>query len=224
MCDCLGDQSLDQVFGNSPQMRTCQSTTNSLWPTYTITNAATANSTIITSTTLNNVFAAWTNQVTATTNSAIWTSWADDNIYNELSMREYERQSAQRQPTPQEIHAAQEAKVRRDAHYAAIEVAKSRAEELLLSHLTPAQRADYARSKFFIVDGRAGERFKIRTDRGVHGNVVRMEGEREIESLCFRAKDDAQVPHCDHLLTQMLMIRHHREDVLKIAGRARLAA
>lgn len=166
------------------------------------------------------IFGSWARDLQTTSTASVWSAWSDED-QNIVPVSEYARGAPLAEA---DIETQREAKVRRDAYYAEIELAKQRAEELLLKHLTPAQRADYLRSKWFIVEGGKGERFKVHADRGVHGNIVRLEGEREIETLCFRIKDELQCPHHDHLLTQKMMLEHHYEDVLKIAGRVRRAA
>jgi len=201
--------------------------TTQTWPKMIQTNTTAS---VISSTTLNDVFNVWVDNSTQVTNARVWTYWADDETYNRRSMEEYERQQRERQ----QRHARELSALARHENAALerkhqererrVAEAKQRAEELLLKHLTPAQRADYLRSKWFIVEGRAGERFKVHSDRGVHGNITRLEGEREIERLCFRAQDAANVPHHDHLLTQKLMLQHHVEEVLRTAGRTRLTA
>lgn len=88
--------------------------------------------------------------------------------------------------------------------------AQARARKLLLSCLTPEQKASLEKLKFFYVTARSGRKYRI--DEGTHGNVKVVDRDnRVIERLCIQPNG---VPVGDSMLAQKLLIET-AEDVFR---------
>lgn len=123
-------------------------------------------------------------------------------------------------PTPEQVaerariaEAARAADRERVAKQAA---ATKRARGMLMSHLTPAQRATYERDGHFdvIVDGKT-----YRIKQGTHGNVALVDGQGVIERYC--AQPDG-VPTEDAMLAQLLSLRFAPAEFFNKANRTRV--
>ncbi len=96
-------------------------------------------------------------------------------------------------------------------------VAPQRAEQLLLEHLTIEQRHTYWRYGWFIVRGQSGTRYSIWTKDPLYSNVCELDESGQIVSqLCAHAA--VNLPRCDQLLTQKLMLEHHEAEFRRIAN------
>lgn len=119
---------------------------------------------------------------------------------------------------------AQERAIRRRAAEMArhSENVQQRARELLLRNLTQEQRDSFNEHKFFVVEGRSGDRYRIE-DRGhMVGNVAVLSrhiirGEVVKHRLCGHC--DRSIPLADQLLAQKLMIEGAEDEFLRIANR-----
>lgn len=103
--------------------------------------------------------------------------------------------------------------------------ARDRANELLLEHLTPAQRQTFAKNQWFVVEGGMSKtRYRIRAKGSLVANIDVMaaighEGESKVvHRLCGHC-DPRAMPLADHLLAQKLMLEFDEEEFLKIANR-----
>jgi hypothetical protein len=98
--------------------------------------------------------------------------------------------------------------------------ARKRAEELLITHLTDAQRSDLKRDGFFFVESQLGKRYRIR--KGREGNVDRYcdKGEKIVGKLCIHPQ--AYVPDFDTMLAQKLMLEHNEQEFLRVANETRV--
>jgi len=95
--------------------------------------------------------------------------------------------------------------------------APQRAEQLLLDHLTFEQRQTYWRYGWFIVRGQSGTRYSIWTKDPLYSNVCELDESGQIVSqLCAHAA--VNLPRCDQLLTQKLMLEHHEAEFRRIAN------
>lgn len=90
-----------------------------------------------------------------------------------------------------------------------------RAEALLVQHLTPQQRADYQRNKWFIVDGKSGRRYRVR--HGITANVDALRPNGTVEHRLCAVYPDGPVP--DHLLAQKLHLELAEQEFLRVAIR-----
>jgi len=114
--------------------------------------------------------------------------------------------------------AEEEAKKRKSA--------RARARELLLDHLTDAQRETFEKNHWFVVEGgRSKRRYRIDTARGTSGNVERLVGEtaHADERLCIHHRPGGEpIPDYDQFLAQKLMIEGDEDSFRKIANRSRV--
>lgn len=94
----------------------------------------------------------------------------------------------------------------------------TRAQELLLQHLSPEQRDTFTRNGWFIVEGGKSKiRYRI-NGRSYAGNIEVLHGDnRVIHRLCCHA--DSHIPLGDQLLSQKIMLELAENDFLRIANR-----
>lgn len=94
---------------------------------------------------------------------------------------------------------------------------RERARQLLLSHLTPAQRATFEANRWFVVTGgQSQQRYRIR-DSGHAGNVDVLNGERVQYRLCCHC--DHQIPTYDNMLAQKITLEYDEKEFLRLANR-----
>lgn len=129
----------------------------------------------------------------------------------------------------QRIRDAEALFQRVEAQNAAKAEAKSRAEETLLSLLTPEQRVEYRARRHFHIRGSRGTLFRIM--HGSSGNVREVrspDDERGIHAYCahpaMSVRDEAgrilgQLPHEDAMIHQMLALMADEDAFLAIANR-----
>ena len=106
---------------------------------------------------------------------------------------------------------------RTDERRIAREVARTRAEELLLSLLSEEQAASYRERGWFEVRGSKGGRWRIR-NRGQSGNVDLMPeiGEEREATYCAHPPDG--LPDADAHVAQMLALVTDEEAFLRVAN------
>jgi hypothetical protein len=118
------------------------------------------------------------------------------------------------------------------------EAAMARSRELLLEHLTPAQRESFERNKWFVIEGgKSRQRYRIRAAAHMVANIdvldvptgFMLSEEAAIDSakvrhrLCAHCRLD-EVPLFDQLLAQKLMLEFDEERFLSLANHHRAAA
>lgn len=113
--------------------------------------------------------------------------------------------------------------------------ARQRAKELLLEHLTEAQRETFTKNNWFVVEGgKTKTRYKIHAEPHMIGNIEVLEtvftidkkrkgdgvdkNERVKHRLCGHC-DLAKIPLGDQLLAQKMMLEFAEDDFLAIANR-----
>lgn len=95
--------------------------------------------------------------------------------------------------------------------------ANKRAEELMLAHLTPAQREQIKAHGWFIVQGgRSKHNYMIRPT-AYAGNIEVTEWDGRRSRLCCHV--DHTIPVFDNALAQKLMLEHDEDAFLRIANR-----
>lgn len=153
---------------------------------------------------------------------------ADERAQYDLAIEQFQMQEAERiarRIHELELASAEErrrveerAQLARDEH-ARREAAHQRAQELLLEHLSPAQRDTLTRNGWFIVEGgRSGTKYRIR-NRGVAGNIdVLGNGDRVTHRLCCHAADGG-IPQGDQWLSQKIMLELAEDEFLRKANR-----
>lgn len=95
--------------------------------------------------------------------------------------------------------------------------AGNKAKELLLEHLTPAQKETFNKNKWFVVEGgRSKQQYRIMAER-CSINIEVMDGKKVSHKLCAHLGHD--IPLHDHILAQKIMLESAEDDFLKIANR-----
>jgi len=95
-------------------------------------------------------------------------------------------------------------------------IALARSRELLLAHLSPAQRATFEENRFFVVQGgMTKSKYRIRTENYA-GNIDVLSGSKVRHRLCCHCDG---VPLHDQHLAQKLSLEHDEERFLQIANR-----
>lgn len=99
------------------------------------------------------------------------------------------------------------------------EEAGAKAKELLLGHLTPAQKETFNKNNWFVVEGgRSKQQYRIKA--GSYSiNIEVMDGKKVKHRLCAHLHYNAGVPLHDHILAQKIMLESAEDDFLKIANR-----
>ncbi len=181
----------------------------------------------------------------ATTTSTCYTAGTSDfymwNGGNQYSLGDYQAQAAQMQHSQmlayqqnmqavrtQDRQSRYEAELRArveadrlllQRRIEAEQPACDRAKELLLSHLTPAQKESFEKNKWFVVTGgRSKREYRIRTEHTTV-NIDVLDGKKVLHKLCAHPNNASGVPLCDRLLAQKLMLEASEDDFLKIANR-----
>lgn len=189
----------------------------SVWTNNAATSTTTSINDLIWSQWSNNITATSSSLTTGTSTSILWAAWNQ----KVATLQNYYRAP---QPETQEQIAA---RAQRDADWkrqqaadrAAREVVEKRAEAMLMSVLTPEQRAELLRDGHFHCRSKVGNRYRIK--RGTHGNVKRVnEHGKEIESLCVQPSG---IPVADCMVAQKLHIEFNEDEFRKTANITRLA-
>jgi hypothetical protein len=96
-------------------------------------------------------------------------------------------------------------------------VASRRARELLMANLNDTQREEYASKREFHVETADGTR-RYRIQEGVAGNVYFLgQAGRATMRYCCHLRDP-EIPACDHMLIQKLMLETDEERFLELAN------
>lgn len=192
---------------------------NYVWVTNSVTQTGTAAT----------LYSVATTSTTATTN-LYWNVWeearaaqqamveSDQARYRRATRDHYDQEYARvqqliagHQSVADERRSRQRAHMRGEAH--------RRAAELLLEHLSPAQRKTFVDNKWFIVVGASDARYRIRDNNGsVVANIDVLDSEDTITArLCGHAQ--LGIPHADQLLAQKMMLECDEEAFLRVANR-----
>lgn len=144
--------------------------------------------------------------------------WVDSQQYFQLAQQRvpvYQARTAEQQRIAEE-QAAKQIALYREQQARAI-AARTRSRELLLSHLTPAQRETFEKKKWFvIVGGQSRRRYRIR-DAGHAGNIDVLNGEKVMHRLCCHC--DHSIPIHDNMLAQKLTLEYDESTFLRLANR-----
>jgi len=98
---------------------------------------------------------------------------------------------------------------------AAQRIACDRSRELLLRCLTPAQRAEFERTRGFTVRGESGRRYRIAYGTTANVEVLWADGDLEYR-LCASPAD---LPTTSVMLAQKLMLERREAEFLRVAVR-----
>jgi hypothetical protein len=114
--------------------------------------------------------------------------------------------------------AAEQARIVREQRELERQAAKRRAHELLLSYLTAEQRETVEKHKWFVVvGGKSKTKYRIRTDKGVAGNIEVLSWGRKVATLCCHCKSD--IPEADQFLAQKIVLTFDEDEFLRTANR-----
>jgi hypothetical protein len=95
-----------------------------------------------------------------------------------------------------------------------------KAKQILLEHLTPAQREMVEKNGWFVIEGgKSGKRYRIKAN-AIAGNVEEMDGDKAIARYCCHLPH--QYPKSDHHLTQKLMLEWNEEEFLRVANKTNM--
>lgn len=186
------------------------------------------------STSTGSVWKVWCTSTTSTTTTAtydVWQGWACDSTATTAdswvcwnSNDRPARRHSYRVPAVEDAYKLPAAL--HDAHVNAYrnhlwrveeerrKAAERRAEDLLLQLLDAKQRKDFKEKDYFVVHGR-NRRYRLRRGRTANIDVVCPKGKVE-HRLCIHPRDD--VPDCDTLVAQKLMIEADEDLVLRVAN------
>jgi hypothetical protein len=144
--------------------------------------------------------------------------WVDHQQYLALAHNRvaYYRERTEQERAAQAAAENQRAEESRRRH--AIQVAAlARSKELLLEHLTAAQRATFEKNGWFVVvGGKTKQSYRIRTNTYA-GNIDVLNGSKVSHRLCVHCRSD--IPLFDHHLAQKLCLQYDEEHLLSIANR-----
>lgn len=101
--------------------------------------------------------------------------------------------------------------------------AEDKARDLLLTNLTESQRETLRKNKWFVIQGRSGQLYRVRDVGHVVANIEVIERdllghERMLHRLCGHIGDSG-MPIADHLLAQKLMLEADEDAFLRLANR-----
>jgi len=182
----------------------------------------------------NYIWQEWTTQTLATNNQVVWSKWItstdttinryypDRRPYNQWAKQQEERivRSAAEIAEIERVHQEALAAARKRAE--AAERAKRRAEELLMRFLTPEQQRVYKQYGHIFVCGKSGTNYRI-SRNSIAGNIHQLDKKgNPIARYCAHVPY-GEVPDPDNHLTQLLMLKHHEEDFLRVANRSPMA-
>lgn len=156
------------------------------------------------------VWCTWVTTVNDTASTAIttnvWPGWAASVHAGDLVVFANECTTGQVEPPNQAaIQAREEARL----------AAKAKARSVLDQHLSEEQRAQLARDQFFLVEGSAGRRYRIRQGRS--NNIDRLDAQGQVaEHLCGHPQ--IACPDEDTMLGQKLALETDEEAFRKVAN------
>jgi hypothetical protein len=146
--------------------------------------------------------------MTFTLSDTVWRGW--NGAYQETAEARAAREAEFAQAQA-DLSRAQQQRLAERA------VASARAEELLLSLLTPEQAASYRERGWFEVRGSQGGRWRIR-NRGQSGNVDLMPEIGEEREATYCAHPPGSLPDADAHTAQMLQLVTDEDAFLKVAN------
>jgi hypothetical protein len=175
-----------------------------------------------TSTTATDVWVTWNETATATptasiTTEAVWGAWVvtTDSRRRGITYRVPAQvlDVTPYVPTPEE---RAEQKRRDEVAAEAKRIANEKAEALLKEILTPEERDEWTKQRTITVQAASGVKYKLLP--ATHGNV-RVLGRDGLPDATLCVFTTGNVPLADHLVTQVLMLRHDEKELLAKANR-----
>jgi len=205
-------------------------TTNQIWTAWSEHTSVTSNSYTLST---DDIWTTWYGDTSNTisysctttgTSTAIWDAWADTHEYiAELrvdcagtartinAINHYSRKNISEEELRRDLEREKERRLAAEKRAAEAELAKHKAEMLLLGHLSPKQRDDLVTKGCFYVEipHENGKIERYRIDRGSHGNVKQLDEKGSIiRSFCVQPPD---CPAGDAMLAQKLFLEASEE-------------
>lgn len=175
-----------------------------------------------TSSTTDTTWITWTNATstassTTTSASSVWYDWNNgEPVVYTYQPRELTEEEKERQRVAQEKSKQEAAERQRK-----LEEARQKAEELLLSQLSPGQKNQYRKRGWFVCRGQSGKSYRIR--KGWSGNVDELNKQgKPVSHYCIHSKE--AVPTEDNMLIQKFMLELDEARFLQIANKSRVYA
>jgi hypothetical protein len=159
----------------------------------------------------------WLQSQTATT--TVWSTWSNGYLDEERRQWEHEQRQphygelarVEPPPRPHDEHTLLQDRLLRER-------AEERADELLMSLLSPDQLHQYRAAKAFEVCTKAGRRYRL--TRAISGSVKLLGPDgRAMATYCAHLADH-RIPIPDHLIAQKFLLEHHEEEFLRVANRS----
>jgi hypothetical protein len=169
-------------------------------------------------TSLTSPYQAMANQTAATSAYNTQEIWVTPTEYYALAQARVGIFRAYTAEQQAQAAAAQAEAYRRHAEWSERQAqARTRSRELLLAHLTEAQRKTFRDNRWFVIQGgKTKATYRIR-DAGHAGNIDVMQGERVTHRLCCHC--DHSIPVYDNMLAQKLTLECDEEAFLRLANR-----
>lgn len=162
-------------------------------------------------------YATYTTATTGTIylNDTVWMGW--NGAYQETAEQRAAREAEHARVEAEYVQARARIEQAREGRREARTAANARAEELLLSLLTPEQAECYRDKGWFEVRGSRGGRWRIR-NRGQSGNVDLMPEIGEEREATYCAHPPGNLPDADAYVAQMLQLVTDEEGFKKVAN------
>jgi len=161
------------------------------------------------------------NYASAATSSNVWVTWVTTGSGTVTEFFQPQGGWQAPVPTPEQQAAQAAAQAAEQERYAEAErqrlAAKTKARQLLEALLNPEQHEEFLRKNCFTVCGQSGQQYRIRAGR-IAGNIDVLNGDKVAHRLCCHLGDYG-VPEEDHLVAQLLHLRHDEAAFLQTAHR-----
>lgn len=168
------------------------------------------------------VWSVWSDTTNAVTADSVWGYWVDCGTSSGTCGASANLPSVRPAPmTEEERERAEQLRVEREQKRKQkekdIQAAKTQAEKLLKSLLTPAQRTHLDDVSSFLVKSESERMFRVR-----RGSTVEEldEEDKVIARYCIHASWRDALPVADTMLTQKLMLEMNEAEFMKIANRS----
>lgn len=147
---------------------------------------------------------------TQVTTQTVWVNW---NTQYQTAQPQHQYQA--NQPVTEEVARAMQEHARLLEESRA--KAKTKAEALLVEHLTPAQKDSFEKHGMFIVEGSKNNRYRLSRT----GAPRKIAGDKDAVSYCIHTSG---LPREDELLGFKLLLEANEDEFLRTANATQLAA
>jgi hypothetical protein len=164
------------------------------------------------------IYQRWITTQSTSITTSIWSSWADNYPFSSPQgraqrMADYGELARDVTPPVDPEYVKKRAEEKRLAL-----VAEERADELLMSLLTPSQLMQYRAAKCFEVCTKTGRRYRL--TRAISGSIKLIGPDGRASATYCAHLSDHRIPIPDHLIAQKFLLEHHEEEFLRVANRS----